>query len=65
MEIKIRGFQNPKPGLKAAPPQQRGLYPHPFPEREIVWPGPRSQGIGFASLCALDCSGPSLGTRWL
>ena len=33
----------------------------PFPERGIVRPGPRRQGIGFASLRALDCSGPSLG----
>ena len=32
----------------------------PFPEREIVRPGPRRQG--FASpLRALDCSGPVLG----
>ena len=31
------------------------------PEREIVRPGPRRQGIGFASLPALDGSGPSLG----
>ena len=27
METKIRGLQNPKPGSKAAPPQQCGLYP--------------------------------------
>ena len=33
----------------------------PFPKREIVRPGPRGQGSGFASLRALDCSGPSLG----
>ena len=52
METKIQGFQNPKPGSKAALPPQRRLCP-PFPEREIVRPGPRRQGIGFASLRAL------------
>ena len=36
-------------------------FNRPFPERGIVRPGPRRQGIGFASLRALDCSGPSLG----
>ena len=61
METKIKGFQNPKPGSKAAPPPQRGRLNPPFPEREIVRPGPRRQGIGFASLRALDCSGPVLG----
>ena len=41
----------------------RPLPPPPlfFPEHEIVRPGPRRQGIGFASLRALDGSGPSLG----
>ena len=62
METKIRGFQNPKPGSKAAPPQQRGLSPL-FPEHEIVRLGPRRQGISLASLRALDGSGPSLGTH--
>ena len=52
METKSK---NPKPGSKAAPPLQRGPFP-PFPEREIVRPGPRRQGYSFASLRALGVS---------
>ena len=40
MEIKILGFQNPQPRIKGvSATAARGLPP--FPEREIVRPGPR------------------------
>ena len=62
MEIKILGFQNPQPRIKGvSATAARGLPP--FPEREIVRPGPRRQGSG--SLRALDGSGLGLGTRCL
>ena len=61
METKSK---NPRPNWRRLR-RRNAAFNLPFPERGIVRPGPCRQGIGFASLHALDGSGPSLGTRCL
>ena len=59
---KSRDFRIQSPDRRRLRRSSAAFNP-PFPEREIVRPGPRRQGIGSASLRALDGSGPGLGTR--
>ena len=64
METKNLGISESKGPDQRRLRRRNAASKPPFPERGIVRPGPRRQGIGFASLCALDCCGPSLGD-WL
>ena len=45
METKIWGFQNPKPGSKAAPPPQRGLHPPLSLSAGLYGPGLAVKGL--------------------
>ena len=61
METKIWGFQNPKPRIEGGGgATTRPSTPLPL-SAGLYGPGPRRQGIGSASLRALDGCGPSLG----
>ena len=61
METKIKGFQNPKPGSKAAPPPHRGLQPPLSLSERLYGPVLAVKGSASPRFAPWTAGGPVLG----